>query len=54
MSMVPLQFRPAELAPGATKPRLLRRWHRWLAAGLVVDAVVAAALFGPAALRAVF
>lgn len=52
MSMVPLQFRSADLAEGATKPRVVRRWHKWLAVGLAADAVVALALFGPAAVRA--
>ncbi len=54
MSYVPLQFRSADLAEGATKPRIVRRWHRLLAVGLLVDAVFAAALFGTVAVRALF
>lgn len=54
MSYVPLQFRSADLVDGATKPRILRRWHRILAAGLLIDAAVAVAVFGPMAVRALF
>lgn len=54
MSMVPLQFRSADLEPGASKPRVVRRWQRMLAAGLLADAVVAAVVLGPAAVRALF
>ena len=51
MSAVPLQYRTAELAPGATAPHFRPRWFRLVLWGLAADAVFAASVLGTLGLR---